>query len=113
MILFFCLAMDNILCVPLHSKGLTSACRSINKDGAILTFQKCVTEILAFYFFKDLLLSRGWVEHFFERVYLLFIASDILSDTDLGLCPVYNGIIDNFNTYRVAHLVGNLRTDPR
>ena len=109
MILFFCLPMYNILCVSLHSKGLTSARRSINKDCAILTFQKCVTERLTLHFWEDLLLSRLRIEHFFERVNFLFVASDVLSYTDLGLGPVYNWIIDDFDTDGVTLLVGDLR----
>ena len=109
MILLFCLPMDNILSISLHCKGLTSACRSINKDGAILTFQKCVTERLTLHFLKDLLLSWSRVEHFFERVYFLFIASDVLSDTDLGLGPVHNWIINYFDADWVTLLIGNRR----
>ena len=88
--------MDDILRVALHSERLASACRSVDKYGAVLAVEERVAEGVALDLLVDVALSGLGVEHFLETVDLLLEAAafgglrspDTLSHHDLRFVPI-------------------------
>lgn len=88
-------AMDNVLCVPLHREGLACARGPVDKDCAVLAIDKGVAKRDTVHVREHFLLRRISVKYFFEGVYFLVRALDrrpnyALANDDLSLAAVYN-----------------------
>ena len=74
-------AVDDLLCITLHRKCFPSACRPIDKYGAVLPIQKRIAQHAAVDFRKNALLGGVRIEHLFKLVDFLvrFIDSITIS----------------------------------